>query len=266
MGDDADRKETIKRIKADVLSRLGRPAERPDSAGTGLGPVEPPEYPAELAQYIDHTLLKPEAVEAQVARLCEEAAKHRFRSVCVNSSMVGFCAERLRGTDVRVCSVVGFPLGAAASEAKAFEARYAVERGAREIDMVINVGALKEGRLEYVERDIRAVREACSGDTVLKVIIETALLSDEEKIAACVIAQLAGADFVKTSTGFSLHGATPSDVALMRLTVGPSTGVKAAGGVRSYADAIEMLKAGANRLGTSSGVAIVTGGVSDRAY
>jgi deoxyribose-phosphate aldolase len=220
----------------------------------------------DISRYIDHTLLKPEATPDQFDRLCEEAATHGFYSVCVNSSWVAYCAERLGDSAVLVCSVVGFPLGAMTSTAKGFETRCAVEDGAREIDMVINIGKLKAGDFEYVEEDIRAVRAECPEGTILKVIIETALLSDSEKVRACEIAVAAGADFVKTSTGFSLHGATVADVALMRKTVGPSVGVKAAGGVRSLEDAAAMIEAGATRLGTSSGVKIVQGEKIDGGY
>ncbi len=220
----------------------------------------------ELASYIDHTLLKPEASEAEIATLCDEAAEHKFFSVCVNSTWVSFCAKRLRGTGVKVCSVVGFPLGAMAGRAKGFEARYAVEDGADEIDMVINIGALKSGRLKDLEEDIRWVRRACSKNIILKVIIEAALLTDEEKVLACQAAKNAGADFVKTSTGFSKHGATAHDVALMRRTVGPKMGVKAAGGVRSLEDALTMINAGATRIGTSAGVKIVQGQTAGGAY
>jgi deoxyribose-phosphate aldolase len=220
----------------------------------------------DISRYIDHTLLKPEATPEQFDRLCEEAVTHGFYSVCVNSSWVAYCAERLGDSAVLVCSVVGFPLGAMTSTAKGFETRCAVKDGAREIDMVINIGRLKSGDYGYVEEDIRAVRAECPEGTILKVIIETALLSDSEKVRACEIAVAAGADFVKTSTGFSLHGATVADVALMRKTVGPSVGVKAAGGVRSLEDAAAMIEAGATRLGTSSGVKIVQGEKIDGGY
>ena len=220
----------------------------------------------DLASFIDHTLLIPEATAAQVDLLCDEAAQHHFRSVCVNSCWAGRCARRLAGTEVRVCVVAGFPLGAMDSRAKAFEAATAVADGAREIDMVLNVGALKSGDLDLVRADIAAVRAACPAGVVLKVILETCLLSDDEKVAACRIASEVGADFVKTSTGFNKAGATLEDVALMRRTVGPEMGVKAAGGVRSPEDAQAMIRAGANRLGTSSGVLLVAGQKSTSAY
>ena len=218
-----------------------------------------------IAQYIDHTILKPDATLAQVDILCEEAAAHGFASVCVNSTWTAHCARKLADSPVKVCTVVGFPLGAMSSEAKAAETAVAVEAGAQEIDMVIQVGRLKAGEHDEVERDIRLVREACP-HAVLKVIIETCLLTDEEKVIACVLARKAKADFVKTSTGFSTGGATIEDIRLMRMTVGPDMGVKASGGIRSAEDAAAMIDAGATRLGTSSGVRIVQGLVSKEAY
>lgn len=212
---------------------------------------------AELALLIDHTILKPEATEAVVRQFCDEAREHGFRSVCVNSIHVPFVAGQLRGSEVRVCSVVGFPLGAMPSAVKAAETAQAVASGAEEIDMVIPVGALKEGRHDLVGADIAAVRAACPGQ-VLKVIIETCLLTDEEKRVACRLSVEAGADFVKTSTGFSTSGATIEDVALMRAEVGPKLGVKASGGVRTPEAVQAMIEAGATRIGTSSGIAIVT--------
>lgn len=219
----------------------------------------------DIAQYIDHTLLAADATQEKISKLCKEAAQWHFASVCVNSCWVPACVERLKDTGVNVCTVVGFPLGAMSTAAKAFEARQAVEDGANEIDMVINIGWLKDGRDDLVEADIRAVKKACNGK-LLKVIIETCLLSDEEKIRACELSVAAGTDFVKTSTGFSTGGATVEDVALMRKTVGPEIGVKASGGVRSYEAACAMIEAGATRLGTSSGIAIVQGAASDAAY
>lgn len=212
---------------------------------------------AALALMIDHTILKPDATREQVRSFCEEAREHGFRSVCVNSVHVPFVAEQLRGSEVRVCSVVGFPLGAMPAAVKAAETRAAIEAGAEEIDMVIQIGSLKEGRLDDVRADITAVREACRG-AVLKVIIETCLLTDQEKRDACRLSVEAGADFVKTSTGFSTSGATTDDVALMRGVVGPDLGVKASGGVRTLEAAHAMIAAGANRIGTSSGIALVT--------
>ncbi|MBQ6703453.1 MAG: deoxyribose-phosphate aldolase [Clostridia bacterium] len=210
-----------------------------------------------LNKYIDHTLLKADATTAQIKELCAEARQYDFASVCVNSCHVPLAAKELEGSEVKVCCVVGFPLGACLTGAKAFEAALAVERGAREVDMVINIGAAREGNWELVEQDIREVAEACHPGAILKVIIETCLLTDEEKKEACLCAKRAGADFVKTSTGFSTGGATPQDVALMRKAVGPDMGVKAAGGVRCKEDAQKMINAGATRLGTSAGVKLM---------
>ncbi|HVG29481.1 MAG TPA: deoxyribose-phosphate aldolase [Pyrinomonadaceae bacterium] len=206
---------------------------------------------------VDHTLLKPEASDADIRKLCEEAAQYRFASVCVNPSWVRAAACNLRGSNVPVCTVVGFPLGATLADVKAYEARRAIFDGAREVDMVINIGALKSNDDCAVEQDIRAVVEASHEyDVLVKVIIEAALLTDEEKVRACLAAQRAGADFVKTSTGFAKHGATIADVALMRRTVGAGMGVKAAGGVKGIDDARAMLEAGATRIGASVGVKI----------
>ena len=215
--------------------------------------------PADVARYIDHTLLKPEATREQVDKLCAEAVEYHLYSVCVNTTWTAYCARKLRGKAVKVCTVVGFPLGAMDSRSKGFETRGAVENGADEIDMVMNVGALKSGDLKTVEEDIRWVLRACRQNTVLKVIIECALLSDEEKVLACQIARRTGAHYVKTSTGFASSGATVEDVALMRRTVGLDMGVKAAGGIHSYEDALAMIQAGASRIGASASVAIVTG-------
>ena len=218
-----------------------------------------------LNKYIDHTLLKPDASQEQIETLIEEAKKYDFASVCVNPTWVSFAAQSLKGTDVKVCTVIGFPLGANTPELKAFETSDAIRNGANEIDMVINIGALKSQNFDLVEKDIRAVVEAAKG-TLVKVIIETCLLTDDEKVKACQIAQKAGADFVKTSTGFSTGGATVADVALMRKTVGPDMGVKASGGARSYEDALAFIKAGATRIGASSGVAIMEGDVANGDY
>jgi deoxyribose-phosphate aldolase len=213
-----------------------------------------------LASYIDHTLLRPDATAAEIDELCDEALRHRFASVCVNGSWVRRASEILSGSGVAVCSVIGFPLGAMAPEVKAFEARRAIEDGACEIDMVQNVGALKSGDCEFVRRDIAGVADVCHRlGAKLKVILETALLTEAEKVRACEVAKAAGADFVKTSTGFSKGGATADDVALMRRTVGPAIGVKASGGVRDMRDAQAMIAAGATRLGASASVAIVGG-------
>ncbi|HBR58232.1 MAG TPA: deoxyribose-phosphate aldolase [Blastocatellia bacterium] len=209
------------------------------------------------ASLIDHTLLKPEASEADIRRLCSEAAQFGFASVCVNPAWVGKAAEFLEGTGVPVCTVIGFPLGATLSDVKAYEARRAIFNGAREVDMVINIGALKSGDDCAVEDDIRAVAKAAHENHVLcKVIIETALLTDDEKVRACLAAKNGGADFVKTSTGFSKGGATVDDVALMRRTVGHALGVKASGGVKGIEDARAMFEAGATRIGASVGVKI----------
>jgi deoxyribose-phosphate aldolase len=215
--------------------------------------------PADLAALIDHTILKPDATAAQVQRMCAEAMLHHFHSVCVNPIFAGLVAGELAGSGVATCSVVAFPFGATTMVAKAEEARQAVADGAGEIDMVIAIGPLKAGEHDYVRRDIAQVKRAC-GASLLKVIIETGLLSDEEKVLACRLAQEAGADFVKTSTGYGGGGATVEDVALMRRTVGPTIGVKASGGVRGFAEARAMVEAGATRIGTSSGVAIVSAG------
>lgn len=214
----------------------------------------------DLAKTIDHTLLKPDATEDQIAQLCFEARKYGFASVCVNPTWVELCAKLLEGSSVKVCSVIGFPLGATAPEVKAFETQNALDHGAGEIDMVINIGALKARDLELVARDIRGVvMTSHARGAIVKVIIEAVLLTDEEKTIACLLAKEAGADFVKTSTGFASGGATVHDVALMRKAVGPEMGVKAAGGVRTYEDAEKMIKAGATRIGASAGVKIVQG-------
>lgn len=210
-----------------------------------------------LAAMIDHTLLKPDATDDDIQRVAQEAIEHGFATVCVNSSQVGRVAELLDGSDSLPIAVVGFPLGAASTEAKAFEARQAVSDGAREIDMVINVGALRSKDYASVLNDIREVVEAASPSPV-KVILETATLTEDEKIIACALSSAAGAAFVKTSTGFGPGGATVEDIALMRRIVGPKMGVKASGGVRTYEDAVRMVEAGANRIGASSSVAIVT--------
>ncbi len=208
-----------------------------------------------LASYIDHTLLKPVATKADILKLCEEAKQYHFASVCVNPCWVSFCAETLKGTGVNVCTVIGFPLGANTSEIKAQEATLAIKQGAEEVDMVINIGALKEGNIDYVYKDILAVRKASEGK-ILKVIIETSYLTDEEKKTVCKLAAKAGADFVKTSTGFSNAGATAEDVKLMKDASGIS--VKASGGVRTKEDALKMIEAGASRLGASAGIKIVS--------
>ena len=209
------------------------------------------------AAMIDHTLLKPEATKEQVRTICEEAVKYGFHSVCVNSSFVYYCASLLKNTDVKVCTVIGFPLGAMSTAGKAAEAKAAVADGAGELDMVIHVGMIKSGDWDYVKQDIASVVEAADGQALVKVILETCLLTDEEKGKACRICLEAGADYVKTSTGFSSGGATVEDVALMRRTVGDKAGVKASGGIRTLADVKAMTRAGASRIGASAGVAIV---------
>ncbi|MBQ6367075.1 MAG: deoxyribose-phosphate aldolase [Erysipelotrichaceae bacterium] len=210
----------------------------------------------EFNKYFDHTLLKADARREAVIKLCDEAKKYDFASVCVNPDYVSLCAKELKDSDVKVCTVVGFPLGSMISEAKAFEASKAIEQGAEEVDMVINISALKDGDLDYVTKDIRTVKEAC-GKTLLKVIIETCLLTDEEKVQACECAVKAGADYVKTSTGFSKAGATPEDVKLMKDTVKDKAKVKAAGGIHTLAEANAMIQAGADRLGCSASVGIM---------
>lgn len=218
-----------------------------------------------IASYIDHTLLKADGRKSDILKLCDEAKEHRFFSVCVNSHWVPLCVSQLTGTNVSVCTVVGFPLGANQSQTKAFEADWAVTRGAREVDMVINIGAVKDKDFSTVESDIKAVAKACQGH-VLKVIIETALLTDDEKMAACKIIESAGAQFVKTSTGFSTAGALLSDVKLFRKILGKHMKIKASGGIKNKAQALEFIAAGANRLGTSSGVSLVQDTESNTTY
>ena len=213
----------------------------------------------DLAKMIDHTLLKPEATKDEILKLCEEAKTHDFFSVCVNPYWVKLASEALKGSSVKVCTVIGFPLGATSTAAKVFETNHAIEEGAGEVDMVINVGELKSGHLDAVEADIAAVVQASSQRALVKVILETSLLTDDEIIKASECANKAGADFVKTSTGFSTGGATVEAVRLMRQTVGPEMGVKASGGIRDYAAAKAMIDAGASRIGASSGIKIIQG-------
>ena len=243
-------KEGVRNIVVTGASRV--------TSGTGIeeaGGVEP-----DLAPLIDHTLLKPEATVAEVEKLCAEARRFGFASVCVNGSFVSLCSQLLRGTRVKVCAVIGFPLGASTTAVKSHETEQAIRDGATEVDMVINVGMLKSGKYTYVENDIFAVTGTARRHRVLtKVIIEAALLTDEEKVKACLIAKKAGSDFVKTSTGFSKGGATVGDIALMRRVVGTAMGVKAAGGVRTREDAIAMVASGADRIGASASVKIVGG-------
>lgn len=219
-----------------------------------------------IASYIDHTLLKPESTKEQVIQLCKEAAEYEFASVCINPSYVETAAAQLKDSKVKVCTVIGFPLGASTSETKAFETTDAINKGADEIDMVVNIGAIKSGDSELVKNDIQAVVEAAKGKALVKVIIEACLLTDDEKVLASRLSKEAGADFVKTSTGFSTGGATIEDVKLMRETVGSELGVKASGGVRSLEDVQAMIDAGASRIGASSGVQIMQGLKSDSDY
>lgn len=218
-----------------------------------------------INQYIDHTILKADATQEKVQAIIDEAKKYEFASVCINPTWVAFAAEQLKDEVSKVCTVIGFPLGANTSEVKALEATDAIKKGADEVDMVINIGAAKDGKWDLVESDIAAVNAVKDG-RILKVIIETSLLTDEEKVKACQAAQHAGADFVKTSTGFSTAGAKVEDVKLMRETVGPDMGVKASGGIRNLEDAKAMIEAGANRLGCSSGVAIMEGETANASY
>jgi len=246
-------------IAADDLARIvARVNQLAGARGAAAG-AAPALAPADLAKLIDHTLLKPEATRGDIKKLCDEARKYAFYSVCVNPTYVKQCREELRGSDVKVCCVVGFPLGAQPTESKALDARRAIREGAREIDMVINIGALKSGDDDTVHKDIRSVVEACKdGRAVCKVILETALLNEGEKRRGCRLSMKAGADFVKTSTGFSSGGATVEDIALMAEEVAPRRlGVKASGGVRTYADVLKMIKAGATRVGCSSSVKIM---------
>jgi len=243
--------------KEGVRNLVGNGAARVTS-GIGVdaaGGVEP-----DLAGMIDHTLLNPDATVSEIETLCAEALKYSFASVCINPGYVPLCARLLKGSSVKVCTVIGFPLGSTSSASKAFETEQAIREGAQEVDMVLNVGMLKSGNYEYVEADIFAVTSTARRYQVLsKVILETGLLSDEEKIKGCVLAKRAGADFVKTSTGFSKGGATAGDIALMRRVVGSAMGVKASGGVRSREDALAMVASGADRIGASASVKIVSG-------
>lgn len=269
------REQLIEIVTREVLAAL---AERSDICATpeklrqvvanGADRVsfhgEAEDVPLDLARYIDHTLLRPDATASEIDTMCDEATQYGFASVCINPTWVKRAAERLRGSSVKVCTVIGFPLGATPPEIKAMEARRALRDGAREVDMVINIGALKSGDHDLVKRDIEKVVDAAhEGGAIAKVILETALLTDEEKVVASSLARQAKADFVKTSTGFSGGGATVYDVALMRETVGPTMGVKASGGVRTLEDAEDMIAAGATRIGASAGVQIVGGSEGD---
>ena len=246
-----DINEIIRQVTEEICSKYGAQTQTP-AAGDGY-------TPADMAKYIDHTYLKPEASVNEIRKICDEAKKYHCASVCVNPTYIQYVAQQLEGSGVTPCCVIAFPFGTSTPEAKAFEASDAASKGAREIDMVINVGAIKSGDWLLVKRDIEGVVNAVKGRAKVKVIIEACLLTDEEKVKACTVAKLAGAAFVKTSTGYSTGGATVEDVRLMRETVGPEMGVKASGGVRTYDDAIAMLKAGANRLGCSSTMKIVSG-------
>lgn len=261
--------ELIDKITEQVMQKLNEKAAAKNSQNQENNQGKENVLPIplnELAKYIDHTLLKPDSTAEQYDQLCKEALMYKFKSVCVNSSWVSYVSKLLRGSDILVCSVVGFPLGGMDSRSKAFETQNAIEHGAKEIDMVINIGALKSGNLKLVEEDIRAVRRASRSNTILKVIFETNLLTENEKILACEISKKAGADFVKTSTGFSGGGATVEDVILMRRIVGPNMGVKASGGIRDYNSAVALIRAGANRLGCGASVAIMTGATSKGNY
>ncbi len=239
------RTEIVKSIVGNGAHRVG--------AGPNLGPIHD-----DLARQIDHTLLKPEATEKEVVKLCEEAVQYGFASVCVNPCWVRLCRDLLQSSGVLTCTVIGFPLGATSCESKVFETQKAIEHGADEIDMVVNVGKLKSKDYDYVERDIRAVVETAGSQAIVKVILETCLLTDDEKIISSLMSKRAGAAFVKTSTGFNKGGATLGDVALMRKVVGSELGVKASGGVRDLEGAREMVNAGASRIGASAGIKIVS--------
>jgi deoxyribose-phosphate aldolase len=255
-----NRREDLASLLNAAIDEVNRRRRLAESADSALASAERPLKPRvrNLAGLIDHTLLRPEATRAEVELACREAAQWGFAVACVHPVWVPLAAKVLEGSDVRVGTVAGFPLGVITTSGKRAEAEAAIRAGAREIDMVMNLGVMKSGEHERVEADIRGVVEVCHpAGAVLKVILENAYLSDEEKAAACRIAQKAGADFVKTSTGFGPSGATEADVRLMRETIGPSMGVKAAGGIRTLADALRLLRAGADRLGTSAGVALL---------
>ena len=248
--------------KKDIVKTMIENGAERISASPGVS--EQGKIDIDIAKLIDHTLLKPEATPDDIKKLCAEALKYGFASVCVNPCYVKLVSEILKGSKVKTCCVVGFPLGANRTETKVFEAEKAIEDGVDEIDMVMNIGMLKSGNYEYVERDIQAVvNTAHKYGVLVKVILETALLTDEEKIKACILAKRANADFVKTSTGFSKGGATVGDVALMRRVVGSAMGVKASGGIRTYEQAIEMIKSGADRIGASASVKIISGAPPD---
>ena len=249
-----DINEIIRQVTEEICSKYGAQTPAPAAGG---------QNPADMAKYIDHTYLKPEASVSDIRKICDEAKKYHCASVCVNPSYIQYVAQQLEGSGVTPCCVIALPFGTCTPETKAFEAADAATKGAREIDMVINVGAIKSGDWMLVKRDIEGVVNAVKGRAQVKVIIEACLLTDEEKVKACTVAKLAGAHFVKTSTGYSTGGATVEDVRLMRETVGPDMGVKASGGVRTYDDAVAMINAGANRIGASSTGKIVSGVKND---
>ena len=260
----------VQAITAEVQRRLkdpvtGQPKRSWHSEPVPSGPDQPPPSSKQLAQFIDHTLLRPEATDEQLRKVCAEARQYQFKTVCVNSCNVRLVAQELSGSSVLPIAVVGFPLGAQNPDAKAYETRQAIRDGAQEIDMVINIGALKSTRYTEVLEDICAVVQAAAPAPV-KVILETSQLTEEEKVIACALSKAAGAAFVKTSTGFDKAGATVEDIKLMRRVVGPELGVKASGGVRSKADVEAMVRAGATRVGASSSVTIVTGGTASGSY
>lgn len=256
----AELDQLVSQIGDEILTRLGRPATAapaPSAPAAKAGVARPVRVNARIAALIDHTILKPEATRADVVRVCREAREYGFASVCINPYWVPLVRAELAGSPVKVCTVVGFPLGATSTEAKAAETAAALRSGAQEIDMVINIGALRSGDYDTVKADIRQVVEvAHEAGAIVKVIIEAALLDDHQKAAACTLAKMVGADFVKTSTGFAVSGATAHDVALMRATVGPEMGVKAAGGIRTLADLQAMTAAGATRIGASASIKI----------
>jgi len=261
-----DQNEMVDKITRQVMDQLKELMKDKNTAQAGSDAAAPTMSPAQLAGYIDHTLLKPGASDTQFDQLVSEALTYKFYSVCVNSSWVPYVAKKLRGSEVKICSVVGFPLGEMDSRSKAFETRNAIANGAHEIDMVMNIGAMKSRNLKLVEEDIRSVKRACRSNTILKVIIETALLTEEEKVLACEISKKAGASFVKTSTGFSGGGATVADIALMRRVVGPDMGVKASGGIKDFQSAIALIHAGATRIGAGASIAIISGGTAKGNY
>lgn len=243
----------IEQIAQEVFKDLG------NSGASNFNNANAPQENREYGKYVDHTVLKPETTRETIKKFCDEAKQYGFASVCVNPTHVTYAKELLKGSSVKVCTVIGFPLGANTPFVKAAETRDAIANGAQEVDMVINIGALKDGDYELVSRDIKAVVDAAKGQALVKVIIETSALTDQEKIKACLLAKNAGADFVKTSTGFGTGGATVEDIELMKKTVGPNIQVKASTGVRSREDADKLIAVGATRLGTSAGIAIVTG-------